>query len=165
MPYPNPHTSVSFANEGNSDLDLLATFETSADVLHGTQAPTRYAVRQVLDQELQKTNSLRENAARQARFKAGNPHASEDYIFDNKENAKVVKSAMPGIKVKRDFFGRVIQSAPQPLSESDGNSADKRKAGGKSQGRAEARIWVTYHEGMNNAVRKPITLDELLRGL
>ncbi|KAI1202136.1 hypothetical protein F5X97DRAFT_288089 [Nemania serpens] len=147
------------------DLDLLATFETSASVLHGTQAPTRYAVRQVLDQELQKANLLRENTARQARFRAGNPQASEDYIFDNKENSKVVNNAVPAIAVKRDFFGRVIQAAPRPLSESDGNSADKRTAGGKSLGRAEAKIWVTYHEGMNNAVRKPITLDELLRGL
>lgn len=134
-------------------------------MLHGTQAPTRYAVRQVLDQELQKANSLRENAARQARYKAGNPQASEDYVFDDKENAKVVKNAVPAIPVKRDFFGRVIQTAPRPLSESDGNSADKRRAGRESLDKAEAKIWVTYHEGMNNAVRKPITLDELLRGL
>ncbi|KAI1110837.1 hypothetical protein F5Y14DRAFT_339582 [Nemania sp. NC0429] len=147
------------------DLDLLATYETSAGVLHGTQAPTRYAVRQVLDQELQKTNSLRENAARQARYKAGNPQASEDYVFDDKENHKVVKAAGPAIPVKRDFFGRVIQTAPRPLAESDGNGADKRKADSRSLGKTETKIWVTYHEGMNNAVRKPITLDELLRGL
>ncbi|KAI0100332.1 hypothetical protein GGR51DRAFT_353078 [Nemania sp. FL0031] len=147
------------------DLDLLATFETSAAVLLGTQAPTRYAVRQVLDQELQKANSLRENAARQARYKAGNPHASEDYVFDNKENATVADNSLPAIPVKKDFFGRVIQSAVRPLSESDGNSMDKKKAGTKPLGKAETKIWVTYHEGMNNAVRKPITLDELLRGL
>ncbi|KAI0872112.1 hypothetical protein GGS24DRAFT_28095 [Hypoxylon argillaceum] len=147
------------------DLDLLATFETSAAVLHGTQAPTRYAVRQVLDQELQKANSLRENAARQARYKAGNPHASEDYIFDDKENTNVTENALPGILVKKDFFGRVIQSVVQPLSESDGNSMDKKIAGIKPLGKAETKVWVTFHEGMNNAVRKPITLDELLRGL
>ncbi|KAJ8128500.1 hypothetical protein O1611_g5136 [Lasiodiplodia mahajangana] len=147
------------------DLDLLATFETSAAVLHGTQAPTRYAVRQVLDQELQKANSLRENAARQARYKAGNPHASEDYVFDDKENANVADSSLPAIPVKKDFFGRVIQSTVRPPSESDGNSMDKKKAGTKPLGKAETKIWVTYHEGMNNAVRKPITLDELLRGL
>lgn len=134
-------------------------------MLHGTQAPTRYAVRQVLDQELQKANSLRENAARQARYKAGNPHASEDYIFDDKENTNVTENALPGILVKKDFFGRVIQSVVQPLSESDGNSMDKKIAGIKPLGKAETKVWVTFHEGMNNAVRKPITLDELLRGL
>ncbi|KAI0540719.1 ATPase [Xylaria digitata] len=148
------------------DLDLLATFETSAAVLHGTQAPTRYAVRQVLDQERQKASLLRENAARQARYKAGNPHASEDYIFDDKENTNGVKDcALPNIPVKKDFFGRVIQAAVRPLAELDRNSADKRNAGIKPLGKAETKVWVTYHEGMNNAVRKPITLDELLRGL
>ncbi|KAI0466409.1 hypothetical protein F4859DRAFT_299833 [Xylaria cf. heliscus] len=148
------------------DLDLLAAFETSAAMLHGTQAPTRYAVRQVLDQELQKATLLRENVARQARYKAGNPHGSDDYVFDDKENAKVAKGqALPVIPVKKDFFGRVIQAQVRPFSESDGNSADKKKAGSKPLGKAETKVWVTYHEGMNNAVRKPITLDELLRGL
>ncbi|KAI0914796.1 hypothetical protein F4823DRAFT_192379 [Ustulina deusta] len=148
------------------DLDLLATFETSAAVLHGTQAPTRYAVRQVLDQERQKASLLRENAARQARYKAGNPHASEDYIFDDKENATAGKeNVLPTVPVKKDFFGRVIQAAVRPLSESDGNSADKSKTSGNALGKTETKIWVTYHEGMNNAVRKPITLDELLGGL
>ncbi|TGJ78888.1 hypothetical protein E0Z10_g9875 [Xylaria hypoxylon] len=144
------------------DIDLLATFETSAAVLHGTQAPTRYAVRQVLDQERQKATLLRENAARQARYKAGNPYTS-DYIFDDKENNNGVKeSALPAILVKKDFFGRVIQAVVRPLSESDGNSADKGKAGSTLLSKA---VWVTYNEGMNNAVRKPIMLDELLRGL
>ncbi|KAJ8121563.1 hypothetical protein ONZ43_g2015 [Nemania bipapillata] len=147
------------------DLDLLATFETSAAVLQGTQAPTRYAVRQVLDQELQKANSLRENAARQARYKAGNPHASDDYIFDDKENTNATETALPTIPVKKDFFGRVIQAAVRPLSESDGNSMDRKTTGTNLLGKAETKVWVTYHEGMNNAVRKPITLDELLRGL
>ncbi|KAI0203725.1 hypothetical protein F4808DRAFT_457436 [Astrocystis sublimbata] len=148
------------------DLDMLSTYESSAAMLLGTQAPTRYAVRQVLDQELQKANILRENVARQARYKAGNPHSSEDYVFDNKENASVGKaSALPIMPVKKDFFGRVVQAEVRPLSESDGNSTDKRKPGSKPLGKEENKVWVTYHEGMNNAVRKPITLNELLRGL
>ncbi|KAI0817563.1 hypothetical protein GGR55DRAFT_25897 [Xylaria sp. FL0064] len=148
------------------DLDLLATFETSAAVLHGTQAPTRYAVRQVLDQEREKAIRLRGIAARQARYKADNPNATEDYIFDDKENVSVAKeNALPAIPLKKDFFGRVIQPAVRPLSESDGNSVDRRKSDSNSLGKAETKVWVTYHEGMNNAVRKPITLDELLRGL
>ncbi|KAK5636835.1 hypothetical protein RRF57_012548 [Xylaria bambusicola] len=147
------------------DLDLLATFESSAAVIHGTQAPTRYAVRQVLDQERQKARLLRDNAARQARYKAANPNATDDYIFDDKENASK-ENALPTIPVKKDFFGRIIQAAVRPLSELDGNNADKRIASNKTVlGKVETKVWVTYHEGMNNAVRKPIMLDELLRGL
>jgi chromosome transmission fidelity protein 18 len=109
---------------------------------------------------------IKENLARQARYKAGNPHMSEDYIFEDKENTSVsTENALPAIPVKRDFFGRVIQSEVRPLSETDGNSAGKNTASNKPLGKAETKVWVTFHEGMNNAVRKPITLDELLRGL
>ncbi|KAI1326221.1 hypothetical protein F5Y16DRAFT_235708 [Xylariaceae sp. FL0255] len=146
------------------DLDVLATFESSAAVLHGTQAPIRYAVRQVLDQELQKANIMRDNLARQARYKAGNPRASEDYLFDNKENViAAVKNSLPDIPVKKDFFGRIIKASP--LSETNANNAGKRKSGAAPLGKAERKVWVTYHEGLNNAVRKPISLDEFLRAL
>ena len=28
----------------------------------------------------------------------------------------------------------------------------------------ERKVWVSFHEGFSNAVRKPITLEELMRG-
>lgn len=152
------------------DLDNLATFETSAAVIHGTQAPTRYAVRQVLDQELQKAKLEREKLARQARFTGGNPHAAslEDIplVFNDKENKASKTAALPILGVKKDFFGRVIQNTEaRALKETDGNGRPKSKSGDGSFGKGETKIWVTFHEGLNNAVRKPISLDELLRGL
>ncbi|KAI6088836.1 hypothetical protein F4821DRAFT_233074 [Hypoxylon rubiginosum] len=151
------------------DLDLLATFETSAAIVHGTQAPTRYAVRQVLDQELQKAKIQRENAARQARFHAGNPHATaEPIILNDKENSKAAKGpVLPILGVKKDFFGRIIETKTddRALREGSGNGRPGSKAGDKPLGKAETKVWVTFHEGLNNAVRKPLTLNELLRGL
>ncbi|KAI1462040.1 hypothetical protein F4805DRAFT_191978 [Annulohypoxylon moriforme] len=149
------------------DLDMLSTFETSAAIVHGTQAPTRYAVRQVLDQELQKAKLEREKLARQARFTGGNPHdaALEDMplVFDDKENKASKSAELPILGVKKDFFGRIIQNTEaRALKETDGNSRPKSKAGDE---KGETKIWVTFHEGLNNAVRKPISLDELLRGL
>ncbi|KAI0599975.1 hypothetical protein F4775DRAFT_83925 [Biscogniauxia sp. FL1348] len=152
------------------DLDMLATFETSAAVILGTQAPTRYAVRQVLDQELQRAKTLREASARQARFRASNPTATEEAIFHDKENLKAQRAAankdtLPAIPVKKDFFGRVIiKPDVRPLQETDGNG-ERRKQDDEPLGKGESKVWVTYHEGLNNAVRKPITLGELLRGL
>ncbi|KAI1635002.1 hypothetical protein F4809DRAFT_476212 [Biscogniauxia mediterranea] len=152
------------------DLDMLATFETSAAVILGTQAPTRYAVRQVLDQELQRAKTLREASARQARFRASNPTATDEAIFYGKENLKARRAAaekdtLPAIPVKRDFFGRVIVKPDvRPLQETDGNG-ERKKQSDEPLGRGETKVWVTYHEGLNNAVRKPITLGELLRGL
>ncbi|KAK3939835.1 chromosome transmission fidelity protein 18 [Diplogelasinospora grovesii] len=155
------------------DLDMLATFETAGAHVLSMQAPTRYAVRQVLDQELQKTIAMRENAARQARFQVGKKPTDdqqEDYVFDGKENIsggkeqKADKAAMSA--VKRDFFGRVIVERPRQFGQdTDGN----RDAAGRKMADVAAaegtKVWVTYHEGLNNAVRKPISLEEFLRGL
>ncbi|KAJ5238761.1 hypothetical protein N7468_003380 [Penicillium chermesinum] len=59
-----------------------------------------------------------------------------------KEQGPSQKAIKEGL-VKKDFFGRV--------------SDDISKAGRK--------VWVTYHEGFSNAVRKPISMSELLAGL
>ncbi|KAK8119411.1 chromosome transmission fidelity protein 18 [Apiospora kogelbergensis] len=147
------------------DLDVLATYETSAAVVHGTQAPTRYAVRQVLDQEMEKLRRLRESSARQLRFRTGNPLDTREAIFDNKEKPGKSKGVeLPVIPVKKDFFGRVVvKPEAQPLQEGDGNTNGKRAKADEPIG--ENKVWVTFHEGLNNAVRKPISLDDLFRGL
>ncbi|KAJ0115778.1 hypothetical protein J7T55_010601 [Diaporthe amygdali] len=149
------------------DLDMLSTFETAGEHVLATQIPVRYAVRQVLDQELQKTIAQREAAARQARFKAGMGTvelAQHDMLLhDDKENASSGQKALPIMPtvVKKDFFGRVVLE--KPLQEIDGNSGGSKK--GQVAEKGENKVWVTYHEGLNNAVRKPITLDDFLRGL
>ena len=144
------------------DLDALSTFETASSLL-SSQAPTRYAVRQVLDQELQRTLAQREAQARQARFRTGGAAAvdtpsSSSLPLDNKENLKnIIDNAKTATMMKRDFFGRVVEA--RPLAELDGNSAERRAK------REEHKVWVTYHEGLNNAVRKPMSLQEFFRGL
>ena len=156
-----------------SDLDALSTFETYAAHLLGAQAPTRYAVRQVLDQELHKTIAMRESAARQARFKAGNPMGSyHTYDMDDKENAGRKKAADEKFAgaaavLKRDFFGRVITEAPRQLEEMDRDAGERKKRKiDRDDVQDDARkVWVTFHEGLNNAVKKPISLDEFLKGL
>jgi chromosome transmission fidelity protein 18 len=116
-----------------------------------------------LDQEFQKNIIVRENAARQRRFKAGNI-GDEDYdLSANKENSiSIDLDENPRAIVKKDFFGRVVRDLPmQPLGESDGNAVRKSKVVAKD----DNKVWVTFHEGFSNAVRKPVTLDELMRGL
>ena len=85
------------------------------------------------------------------------------------------KSAAP----TRDFFGRIVRES---LSHPSAAAAAAAAAAGvdsstnteparqqqpllsKSETEAEDRkVWVSFHEGYSNAVRKPITLDELLR--
>lgn len=132
---------------------------------------------------------MRENAARQARFRMGrNVHAAadaDDFVFDDKENdvlggkKKVVsekerlrimklQQAQGRGAVKKDFFGRVIvekvlSAEERALGEMSGNGGRnlKKKGNGHEDG---VKVWVTYHEGLNNAVRKPITLEDFMRG-
>lgn len=62
-----------------------------------------------------------------------------------------------GLVVKKDFFGRIIEA--QPLADVKGGLMEKKAAAGQE------KVWVTFHEGLNNAVRKPMTLREFLSGL
>ncbi|KAF5227829.1 hypothetical protein FAUST_11515 [Fusarium austroamericanum] len=143
------------------DIDMLATFETGAVLLLPSAAPTRYAVRQVLDQELKRTLIEREALARQARFQAGNlPGHVEMMNTDKLINAKKLALAGPddATLIKRDFFGRVIEA--RPLAEITGSNPQQ-----KAKQEKERKVWVTYHEGLNNAVRKPMSLQEFSRGL
>ncbi|OLN87876.1 Chromosome transmission fidelity protein 18 [Colletotrichum chlorophyti] len=146
------------------DIDGLAIYETAGNLLLSNQAPTRYAVRQVLDQEMQKTIALRESAARQARFKAGNPLGHEEVpVQVEKEDIIKEQEKLLEAAVKRDFFGRIVPA--RPLGEVDPNGVSKRQRKREPEGKSDNKVWVTYHEGLNNAVRKPITLKEFMRGL
>ena len=137
-------------------------------------APVRYAIRQALDQEYQKFLVRQSNEARQARFKAGRA------IGEDEDDAGAAPTAATGsgqsragddagtTRVsgpKRDFFGRMIAEAPSPVGV-DGDGQVVKRTLTKEEGEAEGRrVWVTFHEGFSNAVRKPVTLDELLRSL
>ena len=149
-------------------LDALATCETASHT--GPAAPTRYAIRQALDQEYQKFLIKRNNEARQARYNAGHALAAEEegdvdgveQVTGKAEgNAGKEKREAP----KRDFFGRVVDGAPRPAS-ADGEKLECQSLQRTSKLTAQPEdrnVWVSFHEGFSNAVRKPITLDELLR--
>ncbi|ESZ99107.1 hypothetical protein SBOR_0517 [Sclerotinia borealis F-4128] len=148
-------------------LDTLVTFLTSPSRSDATSV--RYAVRQVLDQEYQKNIIVRENAARQARYKAGNVDGGdEEYSFEKgkfgkgKSERKAL-GAGTGNLVKKDFFGRVLED--RVLGNRDGNAGGGENRSSGEKGREEKKVWVTFHEGFSNAVRKPITIGELMRGL
>ncbi len=145
-------------------MDTLITFETGLSGTGGALAPVRYAVRQVMDQEYQKNIIVREKSARQARYRAGNPHEGIDAVLQDKEN-HVYQIQDKVSDVKRDFFGRVVQEA-MPLQEIDGNAEVDAKGRHSKKGlKEDGKVWVSFHEGFSNAVRKPITIEELLRDL
>jgi chromosome transmission fidelity protein 18 len=87
---------------------------------------------------------------------------------DNKENREHKRDFdFDAIStVKKDFFGRVLNdSVVQPLRERDGNAGKRKKKSCETKGKDDNKVWVSFHEGFSNAVRKPLTVEELLRGL
>lgn len=144
-------------------LDSLAVFETACQS-GSTTAPTRYAIRQALDQEYQKY-LLRQHAdARQARHKAGGGLGSQAYPrVEDKENPNTEEDGvkLKQVAVKRDFFGRIIDVAlPTAGGYSSQGGIEESQ---NSKANEKGKVWVSYHEGFSNAVRKPITFDELMR--
>lgn len=66
---------------------------------------------------------------------------------------------------KRDFFGRIIKDDECQLDKTTGRRQNTNLNGRAPGEKGGGKIFVSFHEGYSNAVRKPITLDDLMRGL
>ncbi|RAH40410.1 putative sister chromatid cohesion factor (Chl12) [Aspergillus brunneoviolaceus CBS 621.78] len=151
-------------------LDTLITFsqtKTNTSTTTTTaSAPVRYAVRQVLDQEYRKETTLKKST--DGGLKLTNPKSSTNTLQKaSPETAKKPGAAADGIAVKRDFFGRIIQEPPASAAEgAENDDAHQKNAAAQTEmSKSGRRVWVTYHDGFSNAVRKPISLAELLGDL
>jgi chromosome transmission fidelity protein 18 len=143
----------------DSPLDSLSIFRTST-IPPGelAPAPVRYAIRQVLSQSLYKQQVAQREASRQARM-GTSLEAPQLKMVVNLENMLKRKKN----EVKKDFFGRVIVSdEPQIGEEEEETRCGKRK---KVQEDKNETVWLSFHEGFSNAVRKGVTLDEFMSGL
>ncbi|KAE8352174.1 chromosome transmission fidelity protein 18 [Aspergillus coremiiformis] len=141
-------------------LDSLITFSKTKGHTSGTTgaAPVRYAVRQVLDQEYRKETVRKQSEVLSSTTgprKSG--RKSADGQTQDHEQGTKKSSREPG--VKRDFFGRIIREpSPQPADPHDNPVQNEASKAGR-------KAWVTYHDGFSNAVRKPISMSELLADL
>ncbi|KAE8551421.1 hypothetical protein EYB25_005308 [Talaromyces marneffei] len=153
-------------------IDTLVGFsKTKGTILDtGSSAPVRYAIRQVLDQEYRKETMRKQGEALLGLPGPGSQLSKnkQSNYGDDKENSN---SSRPKLSpdaagVKRDFFGRIIcnnESAPPSTTSNKARQpGQKRNSSGNEHDR---KVWVTFHEGFSNAVRKPITIAELLSEL
>ncbi|KAJ6130194.1 hypothetical protein N7512_002974 [Penicillium capsulatum] len=116
-------------------------------------APVRYAVRSVLDQEYRKETTRKQSGALAS--VAGRSTLDKSVKEPGEAAQKAIKEGL----VKRDFFGRVIKEpTPEARDSEQADHTDETSKAGR-------KVWVTYHEGFSNAVRKPISMGELLIGL
>ncbi|KAF2154356.1 hypothetical protein K461DRAFT_223778 [Myriangium duriaei CBS 260.36] len=136
-------------------VDEYGVYETAPrgwgnDVAGVSAQGGRYGVRQVLVQECTAEERRREGEARKRR---GNGEEVLEEVVEEDKGLVVAKKV-----TKRDFFGRVV--GEEVLESTSGP-----KKGRVKEGEKERRVWVSFHEGYSNAVRKPVTLAELMRGL
>lgn len=149
-------------------LDSLVSFSKvrSSSLSNTTSAaPVRFAVRQVLDQEYRKETIRKQSGAASTRplTKSSSKQQSGKPADElDKENSPPAKTALGKVMgVKRDFFGRIINEAvPRPKDPGDGST--RMSDSTTSSPKDERKVWVTFHEGFSNAVRKPISMSELL---
>ncbi|OJZ90364.1 hypothetical protein ASPFODRAFT_40695 [Aspergillus luchuensis CBS 106.47] len=140
-------------------LDTLITFsKTKSTPTASGSAPVRYAVRQVLDQEYRKEN-IRKQSETLTTSNIGKKSSGKTANGQSKDDGDAKKTAH-GPNVKRDFFGRVIKEPTPPPSDESPETAKQNETL-----KAGRRVWVTYHDGFSNAVRKPISMGELLAEL
>lgn len=128
---------------------------------------SRYAIRQALDQEYQKYVIRQSTDMRQARYSAGAlPHDSAEPPNSSFVGAisQPKETTLKPMAAKRDFFGRIISDATLSLNGGAQSSCVTRQVKATLDSKAEREIWVSFHEGFSNAVRKPITLEELIKG-
>lgn len=146
------------------EVDELAVFETMARDGGESTGKVRFAVRQVLQQAWTREVAKLEAEARTRRFEEGRrtsdvANGECDVVVGSvgvkRKRSAVEEVAGPEVKMKRDFFGRKVEVV-------EGSGLDKEKSGKEAR---EDRVWFTYHEGFSNAVRKGITLKELMDSL
>lgn len=146
--------------------------------------PARYAIRQALDQEFRKYSLLQSAEMRQARYTKGTGTEGGGIGFPtDSPSSSVVVDALPAdktvitsattlpFKSRRDFFGRIITIQQQQqddgvvLRNSDGGETEIKGEMINTRGKSGVidQVWVSFNEGFSNAVRKPITIEELMR--
>lgn len=153
-------------------LDALGVFETAGKGLEGQRV--RFAVRQVLDQEMKREVHGREQQAGLRRMQgatSGDKFAMAQAEEEQTRTRNEVEEAKVAARIakaadKRDFFGRPVLES---VAAGDGAAADvtgmKSNPSRRKDEKEPGKVWVTHREGFSTAVRKGLTLKELLEGL
>ena len=131
-------------------IENLITFGTESKTVRG-----RYAVRQLVSREIER-EKIRRRRGRNAAFmdemydldiaEVVEPRGKKRGIDEVSQEKKTV--------VKKDFFGRVI------VQERD--DGRRKRADSSNALKIQPDVWVRFHEGYSNAVRKPVVFSELL---
>ncbi|KAI5240193.1 hypothetical protein E4T43_06309 [Aureobasidium subglaciale] len=150
-------------------IDELCSYETldakAGGVVVSSGDKSRFSVRQVLEQEFCVQSKKSADLARVTR---GGGAGGVISLADTVAGVSVPAEMAGKSKLKRDFFGRVLveeKEGEEGDEDADGDAEEatkKKKQRKDAAGDGKERVWITFHEGYSNAVRKPVSLRELL---
>jgi len=125
-----------------SGIEDLVSFGSESKSIRG-----RYAVRQLVSREMEREKIRR----RKGDFTEPDVEKGPKRGRDETEQGpkKVIVE-----RVKKDFFGRVI------AEETD--QGKRRRVDTFDGVKVQPNVWVKFHEGYSNAVRKPVLFADLL---
>jgi chromosome transmission fidelity protein 18 len=135
-------------------IENLITFGTESKTIRG-----RYAVRQLVSREMEREKFRRRKGGNLRNMElvadldiveVVEPRGNKRGIEEESQEKKVVVE-----RVKKDFFGRVIAVE----RDDDGK---RRRTDSSNALKIQPDVWVRFHEGYSNAVRKPVVFAELL---
>lgn len=143
-------------------IDTLLNFDT-ASKNGSTTVSSKYALYQALDQEHRKYLLRQISENRQARYDAGNPSTCDTADYASCSNLDIGEKILKPKSAKRDFFGRLIKTRLAHSNADVDFNCTKPSVDIKPGSTDEGKVWVSFHEGFSNAVRKPITLEDLMK--
>jgi chromosome transmission fidelity protein 18 len=133
-------------------IENLITFGTESKSIRG-----RYAVRQLVSREMERERIRRRKGGMKNYLMNANQDLAEVVEpkglkrgIDHIEGEK--KVAME--RAKKDFFGRIIVE--------NQDEGKRRRTDSSNALKIQPNVWVRFHEGYSNAVRKPVIFAELL---
>ena len=157
-----PPQYVALTDYLSRPVDALSFFETAV-LGKSVASNSNYAVRQALDQAYKKYVIEQRQHANEARFHPGPNSSGVEFNKPNRWDLHEDKKVEISTTAKRDFFGRIVAELSCATGADDLGPSKGR--GLITCTRKEDQVFVNFHEGYSNAVRKPISLRELMNGL
>jgi chromosome transmission fidelity protein 18 len=128
-----------------SGIEDLIAFGGESKVLR-----SRYGMRQLVCREMEREKIRRRKGGSYAIYSANSDLEAEKRGVKRTLEEQPKKAIVE--KVKKDFFGR-------PIFVDNGK---RRMVDSNDALRIRPKVWVRYHEGYSNAVRKPAAFSDLL---
>jgi len=137
-------------------VETLIAFGTETKGIRG-----RYAVRQLVSREMEREKIRRRRKGPPERprkfLTVGAEEGGVEEPRGMKRGRKQVDEEKEPVaeKVRKDFFGRVI------VEQQAADEGKRRRTDWNHALKTQPDVWVRYHEGYSNAVRKPVAFAEL----